>query len=56
MSERAAEMLREDLNALGPQKVTDVESAQREIVRIVRRLEEEGKIVIGISDDQEIIP
>ena len=56
MSERAAEMLREDLGALGPQKVSDVEAAQREIVNIVQRLREEGKIVIGISDEQEIIP
>jgi flagellar motor switch protein FliG len=56
MSERAADMLREDLNALGPQKVSEVEGAQREIVKIVRRLEEEGKIVIGIGEASEIIP
>ncbi len=56
MSERAAEMLREDLDALGPQKVSDVEGAQREIVKIVRRLEEEGKVVIGLGEDNEIIP
>lgn len=56
MSERAAQMLREDLEALGPQRVTDVEAAQREIVKIARRLEEEGKIIIGVSEEQEIIP
>lgn len=56
MSSRAAEMLRDDLSALGPQKVSDVESAQREIVKIVKRLEEEGKIVIGLGDENEIIP
>jgi flagellar motor switch protein FliG len=56
MSERASEMLRDDLNALGPQKVSEVETAQREIVKIVRRLEEEGKIVIGIGDEADIIP
>jgi len=56
MSERASEMLREDLDALGPQKVSDVEAAQREIVKIVRRLEEEGKVVIGLGEDSEIIP
>ena len=56
MSERAAEILREDLTALGPQKVSDVESAQREVVAIVKRLEEEGKIVIGVGEDGEIIP
>jgi flagellar motor switch protein FliG len=56
MSDRAAEMLREDLIALGPQKVSDVEGAQREIVKIVRRLEEEGKVVIGVGEESEIIP
>jgi flagellar motor switch protein FliG len=56
MSERAGEILREDLDALGPQKVSEVEGAQREIVKIVRRLEEEGKLVIGVGDESEIIP
>lgn len=56
MSQRAAEMLGEDLAALGAQKVSDIEKAQREVVLIVKRLEEEGKIVIGIGEDQEIIP
>lgn len=56
MSERAAEILREDLAALGPQKVSDVEAAQREAVAIVKRLEEEGKIVIGVGDESEIVP
>ena len=56
MSERASEILREDLEALGPQKVSDVEAAQRDIVKIVKRLEEEGKIVIGVGEDSEIIP
>jgi len=56
MSERASQLLREDLEALGPQRVSDVESAQRDIVRIVKRLEEEGKIIIGASDEQEVIP
>jgi len=56
MSERAAQMLRDDLEAMGPQKVSDVEAAQREIVKVVKRLEEEGKIVIGIGEDSEVIP
>ncbi len=56
MSERAAAMLREDLGALGPQKVSDVEIAQRAIITIVQRLEEEGKIIIGVGDENEIIP
>lgn len=55
MSERAATMLRDDLEAMGPQKVSEVEGAQREIVKIVRRLEEEGKIIIGIGEDTEMV-
>jgi len=47
MSSRAADMVREDLSALGPVKRKDVEKAQQGIVDIVRRLEAEGKIVVG---------
>jgi flagellar motor switch protein FliG len=56
MSQRASEMLKEDLGALGPQKVSDVEAAQRAIAAIMKRLQEEGKIVIGFSEEQEVIP
>jgi flagellar motor switch protein FliG len=56
MSSRAADLLREDLAALGPQKVSDVETAQREVISVVKRLEEEGKIVIGFSEENEVIP
>ncbi|HEX7928891.1 MAG TPA: flagellar motor switch protein FliG [bacterium] len=47
MSQRAAEMLREDLEVLGPVKVADVEKAQQNLVKVARKLEEEGKIIIG---------
>jgi flagellar motor switch protein FliG len=47
VSQRAAEMIKEDLESLGPVKLKDVEKAQQAIVDVVRRLEEEGKIVIG---------
>ena len=47
MSQRAAEMLREDLEVLGPVKVSDVDKSQQNLVKIARRLEEEGKVVIG---------
>lgn len=47
VSQRAAEMIREDLSALGPVKLKDVEKAQQGIVDVVRRLEAEGKIVVG---------
>ncbi len=53
ISQRAAEMLREDLSNMGPSRLSDVEGAQQEIVNIARRLEAEGKILIarGGSED-----
>jgi len=47
MSNRAAEMLREDLEAKGPVRVSEVEAEQREILKIVRRLADEGQIQLG---------
>jgi flagellar motor switch protein FliG len=53
ISQRAAEMLREDLANMGPSRLSDVEGAQQEIVNAARRLEAEGKILIarGGSED-----
>ncbi len=52
MSERAGNMIREELEYMGPTRLADVESAQQSIVRVVRRLEGEGKVTInrGSSD------
>ena len=47
MSERAAEILREDMEASGPVKLADVEVAQKEIVRTAKRLADEGELMIG---------
>ena len=47
LSSRAAEMIKEDLEAMGPVKLSNVEEAQQKIILIVRNLEKEGKIVIG---------
>ena len=47
MSERAANMIREDLEIMGPTRLSDVETAQQNIVKIVRRLEGEGRIMIS---------
>lgn len=47
MSSRAAESLKEDMESRGPAKLADIERAQQSILKIVRKLEEEGKIVIG---------
>ena len=47
MSERASTMLKEDLEALGLTKITEVERAQQKIVSAVKRLEEDGRLVVG---------
>ena len=47
MSSRAAEMLREDLEARGPVRLSEVEAEQKEILKIVRRLAEEGQLMLG---------
>ncbi|MCB1914303.1 MAG: flagellar motor switch protein FliG [Rhodocyclaceae bacterium] len=47
MSSRAAEMLREDLESRGPVRLSEVEAEQKEILKIVRRLSEEGQIMLG---------
>ncbi|MGK7346428.1 MAG: flagellar motor switch protein FliG [Candidatus Nitrospinota bacterium M3_3B_026] len=47
MSERAALMMKEDLEAMGPVRLSDVEQAQQTILRTVKRLEEEGKVVLA---------
>jgi flagellar motor switch protein FliG len=47
ISSRAAEMIKEDLEVMGPVRLSDVEKAQSEIIKIVRKMEEEGKIVLA---------
>lgn len=55
MSKRAAEMLRDDLEAKGPVKLSEVEIAQKEILSIARRLADEGQISLGGNADEELI-
>ena len=55
MSRRAGEMLRDDLEAKGPVRVSEVEEAQKEILTIARRLAEEGQIALGGSGGEEFI-
>tara|TARA_R110002072_G_scaffold42064_19_gene118453 strand:+ start:37218 stop:38258 length:1041 start_codon:yes stop_codon:yes gene_type:complete len=56
MSERAAQMVAEDMEFMGPVRVSDVEAAQQRIVDIVRRLEESGDVMIeGRGGDGEMI-
>ena len=55
MSKRAAEMLRDDLEAAAPAKLSDVEASQKEIVAIARRLEEAGEISLGGGSSDELV-
>ncbi|PZN09585.1 MAG: flagellar motor switch protein FliG [Bacillota bacterium] len=55
LSHRAAEILQENLSYLGPVRLRDVEEAQQKIVNIIRRLEEEGEIVIARGGQDEVI-
>ena len=52
---RAAETLREDLESRGPVRVSEVEAEQKEMLKIVRRLSDEGVIVIGGGGDDEFV-
>ena len=57
MSERAAALIKEDMQYMGPVKVSDVEAAQQRVVDIVRRLEESGDVVVegrGGETDQMV--
>ncbi|MBL3593337.1 MAG: flagellar motor switch protein FliG [Synergistaceae bacterium] len=55
MSKRAAEMLKEDMDFMGPVRVRDVEEAQQKIVNIVRALEDAGEIVIARGGEEELV-
>jgi len=55
MSKRAAEMLQEDIEFMGPVRIREVEDAQQRIVNVIRELEESGEIVIARGGESEII-
>jgi flagellar motor switch protein FliG len=55
MSQRAGDMLREDLESRGPVKLSDVEAAQKEIITIARRLADEGQITLGAGTGEAMI-
>lgn len=55
ISERAAEMVAEDLEALGPVKLSDVERAQQGIVKVALRLEEEGQLVLPGKGQETLV-
>lgn len=54
MSKRASELLRDDLEAKGPVKVSEVEAAQKDILTIARRLSDSGEIILGGSGEEMI--
>ena len=55
MSSRAAEMLRDDFESKGPVKLSEVEAEQREILKIVRRLSDEGQIALGGKGEEGLV-
>jgi len=55
MSSRAAETLREDLESRGPVRVSEVEAEQKEMLKIVRRLADEGQIMLASGGDDEFL-
>lgn len=56
ISSRAADMIKEDLEVMGPVRLSDVEKAQSEIIKVVRKMEEEGKVVIvGRGGDDVLV-
>jgi flagellar motor switch protein FliG len=50
MSERARGMFRDDMEAKGPQRMTDVENAQKQIMRQARKLSDSGELILGGAD------
>ena len=55
MSKRAASMLQEDMEFMGPVRLRDVEDAQQRIVNIIRRLEQAGEIIIARGGEEQLV-
>lgn len=55
MSKRAADMLKEELEFMGPVKIRDVEEAQQKVVNVIRKLEEAGEIIVARGKGDEMI-
>ena len=55
MSKRAATLLKEDMDYMGPVRLKDVEEAQQRIVSIIRKLEEQGEIVVARAGEDELV-
>ena len=55
MSSRAADMIRDDLEAMGPVRLSEVETMQQTIVKVAMKLQEEGKLVLGSGSGDELV-
>src|SRR5215468_12122573 len=55
LSQRAADMLREELELMGPVRVSDVEKAQQKITQVAKRLENEGKLMLGGKGENSFV-
>lgn len=55
LSKRAAEMLKEDMEYMGPVRIKDVQDSQQKVVNVIRKLEESGEIVIARGSEDEMI-
>ena len=55
LSERAAEMLKEDAEVIGPAKLREVERSQQEILKMAKKLEAEGRIVLGGGVNEDVV-
>jgi len=51
MSQRAAEIMREDMEVMGPMKLSDVDDAQQATLKVIRKLDDEGAITLSSTDD-----
>ena len=54
MSSRAAEMLKEDMESMGPVRAKDVQAAQQELLALANKLEAEGKMVLKMETDNDL--
>ena len=55
MSKRASDIMREDLEAMGPVRVSEVEAQQKQILQVVRRLADEGQLVFGGKNEESYV-
>ena len=54
MSSRAAEMLREDMETMGPVRSRDISAAQQELLQLARKLESDGKIILRLEGENAL--